>query len=87
MIRIFDLGTHENSKFITMEFVEGHDPSSIMEQRRLTPEEAARIIRQVCRALDAAHAENVIHRDLKPQNIMVDDSGACASWTLDSHGL
>jgi serine/threonine-protein kinase len=41
----------------------------------LPPEEAAGIIEQVCRGLDAAHAEGVVHRDLKPQNIMVQDTG------------
>ena len=75
VIRIFDLGSHENVKYITMEYVEGRDLSSILDERRLSMEEVARIIRQVCRALEAAHTEGVIHRDLKPQNIMVDSSG------------
>jgi serine/threonine protein kinase len=39
------------------------------------PEEAAKIILQICRALEAAHGEGVIHRDLKPQNIMLDANG------------
>jgi tetratricopeptide (TPR) repeat protein len=75
VIRIFDLGSHQGTKYITMEFVEGRDLSSILEERRLTPDESARLIRQVCRALESAHAENVVHRDLKPQNIMVDATG------------
>jgi tetratricopeptide (TPR) repeat protein len=75
VIRIYDFGTHESAKFITMEFVEGSDLSAILRERRFTPEEAARTVRQVCAALDAAHAENVVHRDLKPQNIMIDRSG------------
>jgi tetratricopeptide (TPR) repeat protein/predicted Ser/Thr protein kinase len=75
VIRIFDLNTHEGAKYITMEFVEGRDLASLAEGRRFTPDESARIVRQVCWALDAAHGENVIHRDLKPQNIMIDDTG------------
>ena len=75
VIRIFDLGTHDSVKFITMELVEGRDLSAMMDERRFGPEEAARIVRQVCRALEAAHAENVIHRDLKPQNIMMESGG------------
>ena len=75
VVRIFDLGTHADTKFITMEFVEGRDLSAVLEEGRLAPAEAARLIRQVCHALEAAHAENVIHRDLKPQNIMSDSAG------------
>jgi serine/threonine protein kinase/tetratricopeptide (TPR) repeat protein len=76
VIRIFDLGEAEGAKFISMEYVDGRDLKSIHAERgKLQPEEAAEIIAQVCRALDAAHAEGVIHRDLKPQNIMVDKHG------------
>jgi tetratricopeptide (TPR) repeat protein/tRNA A-37 threonylcarbamoyl transferase component Bud32 len=75
VIRIFDFGSHQNIKYITMEYVEGRDLATILEERRFSPEEAARIIRQVCRALEAAHAENVIHRDLKPHNILCDETG------------
>jgi eukaryotic-like serine/threonine-protein kinase len=75
VIRIFDLGAHEGVRFITMEFVEGHDLSALLERQKFTPDQAARIVRQVCLALEAAHAEKVIHRDLKPQNVMVDEAG------------
>ncbi len=63
-------------KFITMEFVEGQDLRSLIHERtKLPPEEAVEIMQQVCRALEAAHAVGVIHRDLKPQNIMRDVNG------------
>src|SRR5947209_116290 len=76
VIRIYDLGEAEGVKFITMEFVEGRDLRTILTERgKLPPEEAAGIIAQVCRALDAAHSEGVVHRDLKPQNIMLDKQG------------
>jgi serine/threonine protein kinase/tetratricopeptide (TPR) repeat protein len=76
VVRIFDLGEDEGLKFITMEFIDGQDLRSILAERgKLSPEEASKIIVQVCRALEAAHAEAVIHRDLKPQNIMVDRHG------------
>jgi eukaryotic-like serine/threonine-protein kinase len=73
VIRIFDLGQAKGFKFITMEFVEGRDLRAILRERgKLPPEEAVRIISQVCRALESAHAAGVVHRDLKPQNIMMD---------------
>src|SRR5437868_3608176 len=76
VIRIFDLGQSDGIKFITMDFVEGQDLRSLLlEKSKVAPEQAARIMLQICRALEAAHAEGVIHRDLKPQNIMLDASG------------
>jgi len=73
VIRIFDLGQAKGFKFITMEYVEGRDLRAILREReKLPPEETVRIIAQVCRALEAAHAAGVVHRDLKPQNIMLD---------------
>ncbi len=76
VVRIYDLGEAEGMKFITMEFVEGQDLRSLIhEKTKLSAEEAVDIMQQVCRALEAAHAVGVIHRDLKPQNIMRDNNG------------
>jgi serine/threonine protein kinase/tetratricopeptide (TPR) repeat protein len=75
VIRIFDLGVTGNIKFITMEYVEGQDLKSLLGRQKFTVPQAVDIMCQVCRGLEAAHAENVIHRDLKPQNIMVDQQG------------
>jgi eukaryotic-like serine/threonine-protein kinase len=76
VIRIFDLGEADGVKFITMDFIDGQDLKSLLKEKgKLPPEQAAKIIAQVCRALDAAHSEGVVHRDLKPQNIMLDSAG------------
>src|SRR5205823_9550588 len=76
VIRIYDLGEAEGMKFITMEYVEGKDLRTLInEKNKLAPEEAVEIMQQVCRALEAAHSVGIIHRDLKPQNIMRDKSG------------
>src|SRR5215472_1219430 len=76
VIRIFDLGQSDGVKFITMEFVEGRDIRTLLSDKgKFPPNEAARIMLQICRALEAAHGEHVIHRDLKPQNIMLDNRG------------
>ena len=76
VIRIYDLGDADGVKFITMEFVAGRDLRAlIQEKKKLSPEEAVDIMQQVCQALEAAHNVGVIHRDLKPQNIMREDTG------------
>src|SRR5216684_441837 len=76
VIRIHDLSEVDGVKFITMEFVEGRDLRKLLlDQGKLSAEQAVEIIRQVCLALEAAHSAGVIHRDLKPQNIMQEKSG------------
>ena len=76
VVRIYDLGEAEGIKFITMEYVEGEDLAAVLRQRtKLPPQEAVALIDQVCRALEAAHSVGVIHRDLKPQNIMCEKTG------------
>lgn len=76
VIRIFDLGEDAGTKFITMEFADGSTLRSLISERgKFPPAEAVDIMRQVCLALEAAHAEGVIHRDLKPQNIMRNQQG------------
>ena len=76
VIRIFDLGQSDGIKFITMDFVEGRDVRNhLLEIGKFPPDQAARLMLQICRALEAAHSEGVIHRDLKPQNIMLDAKG------------
>ncbi len=76
VIRIYDLGDADGVKFISMEFVEGKDLRGLMEEKKkFSPEEAVEITEQICRALEATHNVGVIHRDLKPQNIMRDGTG------------
>jgi eukaryotic-like serine/threonine-protein kinase len=76
VIRIFDIGEADGIKFISMDYIEGQDLRSLLRQKsKLVPEEAVNIMVQVSQALDAAHAEGVVHRDLKPQNIMIDSQG------------
>src|SRR5215813_14924817 len=76
VVRIFDIGEDEGTKFITMDFIEGADLKTLITQRgKLPATEAAEIIRQVCQGLETAHAAGVVHRDLKPQNIMIEKDG------------
>ncbi len=76
VIRIYDLGEGDGVKFITMEYIEGEDLRTlIFRHKKFAPEEAVEIMEQVCLALEAAHRVGVIHRDLKPQNVMRDATG------------
>ncbi len=73
ILRIHDLGDWNGVKFITMAFVEGSDLAGVIEkQGRLSFDRALKFTMQLCEALQAAHDEGVVHRDLKPQNILID---------------
>jgi TolB-like protein len=76
VIRIHDLGEADGIRYISMKYIDGSNLSDLLSAAgRLTPEKAVGITMQICRALEAAHKQGVIHRDLKPQNIMLDRRG------------
>ncbi|MDQ2946037.1 MAG: protein kinase [Acidobacteriota bacterium] len=75
ILRIHDLGETQGVKFISMAYIEGNDLHDVLKETGKLPlDRALRIARQLAGALEAAHAENVVHRDLKPRNILVDKS-------------
>ena len=70
--RTFDIGEHEGEKFLTMEFVDGEALSSVIARRgRLPLAEVLHIVKEVCAGMSAAHSAGVVHRDLKPDNVLV----------------
>jgi predicted ATPase len=71
---IYDSGECGGRPFLSMELIQGRPLAELIDQR-LPIEEVARLIAQVARALAAAHAAGVVHRDVKPQNLMVRDDG------------
>ncbi|MGE5733487.1 MAG: serine/threonine-protein kinase, partial [Acidobacteriota bacterium] len=76
VIRIFDFGEADGVRFITMEYVEGESLYDMLKQRgKLPVDEVVDIMEQTLSGLRAAHREGVIHRDLKPGNIMRDSQG------------
>jgi serine/threonine protein kinase/tetratricopeptide (TPR) repeat protein len=72
ILRIHDLSEADGVKFITMAFVDGQDLHNILKQEHpLQLDRSLKFSRQLCDALDAAHAEGVVHRDFKPHNVLV----------------
>src|SRR5260370_25615189 len=91
ILRIHDLGEYNAVKFISMAYVDGGDLTQVMRKvGRLPLERVLNIMKQLCAALAAAHAVNVVHRDLIPQNILLDSddrgygSAFCIAKTLES---
>ncbi len=76
VVRTYDLGEVDGVYYLTMEFVEGTSLKQLIASRgRLPVPVAVTIGKQLCRALDVAHEQGIIHRDIKPQNIVVEPSG------------
>ncbi len=75
IVHIYDVGEHQGAPFFAMEFVEGGSLADRLRAGPMTAREAAQFIIPVARALDFAHKNNVIHRDMKPGNILVDPQG------------
>src|SRR5215470_10676898 len=74
--RVYDIGEVEGMPFISMEYVDGEDLASLLLRiGRLPADKALEIARKLCAGLAAAHDRGVIHRDLKPQNIMLNKRG------------
>ena len=74
--RMYHLEREGDTPYISMEYLEGQDLKDRMQKKeKLTPEETIEIAKQVCEGLAEAHRMGVVHRDLKPQNIMMDKGG------------
>ena len=72
IIPIYEAGTTEDILFIAMRYVEGRDLKERLQRGRLDPADAIGILAQVASALDAAHARGLVHRDVKPSNVLLD---------------
>lgn len=76
IVNVYDWGQDDGTYYIVMEFVRGSDLKTAIQQRgAVNQRKAAEIGAQVCQALSVAHGQDIIHRDIKPQNIMVQPDG------------
>src|ERR1700738_2311285 len=94
VVGVIDAGEDDGSPYIVLEYVEGETlKERIRRQGRLPIAEAVAYAIEIARALGAAHARHIVHRDVKPQNVLIDDEGSAKvtdfgiARTLDEEGL
>lgn len=76
VVQVYDVGNYEDRHYIVMEYIRGRTLKQLIQMRgALHKEEAVSIMRQLTSAICEAHQHNIIHRDIKPQNILVKDDG------------
>jgi eukaryotic-like serine/threonine-protein kinase len=76
IVAVFDSGSDADQHYLVMEYVAGQSLAELLgRQGRLAPRRAAELAVEVCAALAAAHAQGLVHRDVKPANVLVGDDG------------
>ncbi|HQR66937.1 MAG TPA: serine/threonine-protein kinase, partial [Thermoanaerobaculia bacterium] len=75
IVQIYNFGSLDGTYYLAMEFVDGRSLGRHLQERRFSESEAVGLARQVCRALAVAHGEGLIHRDIKPDNLMLTRRG------------
>ncbi len=75
IVALYDFGQVENMPYFLMEYVDGATLRQVVHGGKLHPQDTLRVVIQICEALQFAHEEGVVHRDIKPDNILVDQKG------------
>jgi|HubBroStandDraft_2_1064218.scaffolds.fasta_scaffold02120_2 predicted Ser/Thr protein kinase len=75
IVQVYDFGRTEEFFYFVMEYVDGVNLRVLIREHKLEPEQALKIVPQICDALQFAHDEGIVHRDIKPENILIDKKG------------
>jgi tetratricopeptide (TPR) repeat protein/predicted Ser/Thr protein kinase len=75
IVSVYETGVHDGKPYLVMELVDGQSLESLLRKEPLAPRRIAEIVRDVARALEHAHAAGVVHRDVKPENVVIDREG------------
>ena len=75
VVKLYDFGERDGLFFLLLEFVDGPNLRTLMKQGLLEPKQALAIVPQMCEALQFAHDEGIVHRDVKPENVLLDAKG------------
>src|SRR5258706_342612 len=75
ILKLFDYGEQEDMLYLVMQLLRGGSLAERMSKQRLSVDEIIPIIDQIASALDYSHRKGVVHRDLKPQNVLFDEDG------------
>jgi predicted Ser/Thr protein kinase len=93
IVPIYDIGAEGKLHYIVMEYVEGRSLKQLLDEKKLDPEKSLRIAYTVARALQFAHEQKIVHRDVKPANLIIDKQGRVKvldfglARSLDGKGL
>src|SRR2546429_1100981 len=83
VVAVYDQGTHDGLPYLVMEFVRGRTLRDVLgERRRLSPPEALAIMEQMLAAIAAAHRAGLVHRDVKPENVLVAEAPTAGTTNL-----